>query len=203
MFSFNGLFGYTALGFAGFPGDNAMRGAIIIMATPSDTYSPVTGFDFDQPPTVQEYIIDAQDNAFRHWMTPVTSESRSNPLSNPSSYVVEETECFTAMAFNTPGIFNTTFNVKGRDDLIWAANGADMFAGYHANARGKIQVEWATGNVILAGEEETMEHEVNPDEEGGDHNEEEHIETAGSDSLRGFGFETVFAVVAATILAAF
>jgi hypothetical protein len=45
MFSYNGLFGYTAFGFAGFPGGNAMHGAVIIMGTPSDTYSPVTGFD--------------------------------------------------------------------------------------------------------------------------------------------------------------
>ena len=131
MLSFNGLFGFLSFGFAGFPGGNAMHGAIVIQANPSDTYSPVTGFDFDQPASVDEYIIDPHDKAFRHWMTPIQSVIKTTPVSDSSSYAVEEEDCFTAMTFNTPGIFNTTFNVKGTDRLIWGANGWDMFAGYH------------------------------------------------------------------------
>lgn len=169
MFSFNGLFGYTALGFAGYlyPDGNAMHGAIIIQAVPSDTYSPVTGFDYNESAAVEEYIIDPKDKSFRHWMTPVTSKERSTLASDPSTYAVEETDCFTAMTFNTAGIFNTTFNISGSDTLIWAANGWDMFAGYHTReARGVIDVEWKTGKVTLDEKREEIKANLTKAEEG-------------------------------------
>lgn len=206
MFLWNGLFGFTAFGFAGFPGGNAMQGAIIVMATPSDTYSPVTGFDLEQSAAVEEYIIDPTDKAFRHWMSPVTTMARSVPVSTPSTYGVEETECFTAMSFNTPGIFNTTFNVSGTDRMIWGANGWDMFAGYHGTSRGVIEVEWATGKVTLDEEREAIKNEQgdhdHEDHDHGDHDHEDGDKDTGSSLVEDDESETSAAASSSVALCA-
>ena len=193
MFAYDGLFGYTALRFRGFPGGNAMYGAIIIMATPSETYDAATGFDFSGEPVVEEYIIDAHDKAFRHWMTPVTATARA--ASAIDSYQVQETDCFTAMTFNSPGIFNTTFNISGTDSLIWGANGEDKFAGYHGQSRGVITVEWATGKVTLDEKREAIKANQTDSHEGHDHhNEAKPLEDSAASSFS-FGFVVSSAVL--------
>lgn len=189
MLAYDGLFGYTALGFRGLQGGNAMYGAIVIMATPSDSYSPVTGFDLTGEPAVEEYVLDATDKAFRHWMTPVTATARA--AGSVDSYQVQETDCFTVMTFNTPGIFNTTFNVTGTDELIWGANGEDIFAGYHGQSRGVITVEWATGKVTLDEKREALRAEMTGDNEGDDPSKASPLEDSAASSA-GF-FVTFFA----------
>eukprot|EP00934_Nitzschia_sp_Nitz4_P003513 Nitzschia sp. Nitz4//scaffold195_size40117//37913//40184//NITZ4_007582-RA/size40117-snap-gene-0.11-mRNA-1//-1//CDS//3329540383//3503//frame0 len=149
MLSYNGLFGYVAFGYAGdLSTRNAMYGSKLIMATPSLEYSPVTGFDFSLDAIVEEYMI-GTSSAFRHWQSPLTAVSRSELVSNSESYSVEETDCFTSMTFDTAGIYDMAFNISGSDEMIWAANGVDSFAGYHGSARGIISIAWSEGSVTL------------------------------------------------------
>lgn len=173
MISYNGLLGYLGWGFSGNGSHNEMQRAIIMMASPSSVYSAKTGFDFDFEPSVDEYMI-GMELAFRHWQTPVTSTARNTGASASGSYQVVESDCFTSVTFETPGIYNTTFNINGTDRLIWAANGEDMFAGYHGDSRGIFEVNWKTGalKMINKAEKETAEEKEVEDHEGHDHSEE-------------------------------
>ncbi|CAB9498323.1 expressed unknown protein [Seminavis robusta] len=178
MFSYNGIFGFTSLGFAGYPGGNAMHGAIVITATPSEMYSPVTGFNYSYDPLVADYIIHDTDKAFRWWQTPVaggtdvsgeltsTVARSAAAVSDTASYGIVETDCYTAMTFFTAGIYNTTFNTTGTDKLIWGANGEDMFAGYHGMSRGVIEVDWKGGTVTLDEKREALKAETAAGETG-------------------------------------
>jgi hypothetical protein len=171
MISYDGLLGFLALGFAG-PDEStvAMFGAIIIMGKASSVYNASTGFDFDFDPVVDEHVL-GTETAFRHWQSPATSLSRSATsgtiVSNPSSYAVEEGPCFTSVSFRTAGIYNRTFNVSGMDRMIWAANGEDMFAGYHGISRGIVLVNWSEGVATLEMSKEE-EHDEDDDEENPD-----------------------------------
>ncbi|KAG7373575.1 hypothetical protein IV203_034306 [Nitzschia inconspicua] len=162
MISYNGLFGFLALGFAG-PDEsiNAMTGSSVLMATPSSVYNASHGFDLDYEPVVQEYYISGVNGfAFRHWSTPLEAVSRSEVVSDLTTYAVEESDCFTSVTFRTRGIHDRAFNINGTDRMIWSANGEDMFAGYHGTSRGVILVDWSAGTVAPA---------VN-DQDGDDHN---------------------------------
>jgi hypothetical protein len=151
---YNGIFGYIALGIGKEGGEkNGMHGASIIMALPGDDYDAATGLVLGEDRIkVQEYVIDPEDSAFRHWQTPVssvddnpsTSVSRSGNL---SSYTVESTDCFTVLSFDTSHIHNVPFNVTGTDNLIWAVNTKDYFVSYHT-ARGRFSIEWPTAKVV-------------------------------------------------------
>ena len=148
--AFNGIFGYLAMGVANVGGPkNGMHGATIIMALPGDKYSAVDGLDLTMDPTVQEYVIDPNKakSAFRHWMTPVSSIER-----DISTYAVESTDCFTAITFKTDSIDDKMFNLTGSDELLWAANAVDFYAGYHGPTRGRFAINWATGEGTLDGE---------------------------------------------------
>ena len=149
--AFNGLFGYLAFGFAKIDGaKNGMHGATIIMALPGSNYSAVEGLDLSMGPTVNEFVIDPDGgkSAFRHWMTPVTSVARSL-----DTYQVNATDCFTAMTFKTNSIHNIEFNLTGSDELLWAANDVDYYAGYHGQARGRFSVDWPMGMAMLDGDQ--------------------------------------------------
>lgn len=155
MVAYDGLFGYVGFGFAGDGPRNKMQRALILMANPSSVYSARYGFDYTYGPSVDEFLIGDQ-LSFRHWQTPVsgvpsdgdgsvTIAASSTSVSDPNSYGVQEYNCYTSMTFNTAGIHNKPFNVSGTDELIWAANGMDIFAGYHGPARGVFNIEWKTG----------------------------------------------------------
>mmetsp|Transcript_9119 Transcript_9119/g.16520 ORF Transcript_9119/g.16520 Transcript_9119/m.16520 type:complete len:181 (-) Transcript_9119:33-575(-) len=130
-----------------------MHGASIIMALPGDDYDAATGLVLGEDKiNVQEYVIDPEDSAFRHWQTPVSSvdDNPSTSISrsgNLSSYTVESTDCFTVLSFDTSHIHNVPFNVTGTDNLIWAVNTMDSFVSYHT-ARGRFSIEWPTGTVV-------------------------------------------------------
>ena len=72
---------------------------------------------------------------------------------------------------------------------MWAANGEDIFAGYHGDARGVFIVDWAAGNVVLEvkddEEEEEEATEAPKDDDHSDHDhadgEHDHDETADGD----------------------
>jgi hypothetical protein len=203
--SHNGLFGFVAFGFGGSPEEeNAMIGAKIIMAKPSSVYNASTGFDFDFEPSVDEHVI-GTEFAFRHWQTPVSSVSRavaaSAIVSDISSYQVQETECFTSMTFQTAGIFDQAFNVTGTDRMIWAANGVDMFAGYHGDSQGILLVEWATGTVTLV----EHDHEEDEDHDDADHDHEDHDhdhEESGEGDVQNVGSSAFGIGLATTVMIA-
>jgi hypothetical protein len=151
---YNGIFGYIALGIGKEGGEkNGMHGASIIMALPGDDYDAATGLVLGEDKiNVQEYVIDPEDSAFRHWQTPVSSVDDNSTTSisrsgNLSSYTVESTDCFTVLSFDTSHIHNVPFNVTGTDNLIWAVNTMDYFVSYHT-ARGRFSIEWPTGTVV-------------------------------------------------------
>jgi hypothetical protein len=89
-------------------------------------------------------------------------------VSDSSTYEVEQdNQCFTSMTFTTAGIFDRAFNVSGTDAMIWAANGEDMFAGYHGESRGVAYIEWSEGVATFKqDEEETDDVEDGHDEDG-------------------------------------
>merc|ERR1711906_8090 len=60
--------------------------------------------------------------------------------------IVEE-DCFTALKFRASGIHDRPFNLTGTDRLMWAANGEDMFGGYHGLTRAVFTVDWAEGGL--------------------------------------------------------
>lgn len=121
-----------------------------IMALPGGNYSAFSGLDLALENTIEEYVIDLELSAFRHWNTPVTAmetEIIATQRQSPSTpFDVEETPCHTALTFQKTGIYNKKFNLDGWDDLVWAANDQDSYAGYHGReTRGRFQVNWATG----------------------------------------------------------
>ena len=146
---FNGLFGWIAFGFANITGElNGMLGATIIMALPGGNYTAFSGLDLSLDHTVEEYVIDPEKTAFRHWMTPVSATSkRQLEGTGRASYEVDSTECFTSLSFKTSAIHNMKFNLAGKDELIWAANGEDYYVAYHGTSRGRFAIDWPTGEV--------------------------------------------------------
>jgi hypothetical protein len=150
--AFDGLFGWLAFGFANLGGGrNGMNGATIIMALPGDNYTALDGLDLTLAPNVQEYIIDPDASAFRHWKDPVSAISRAaNPTAEAHAY--ESTDCFTAITFKTDAIHNVKFNLAGTDELLWAGNTEDYYVGYHGrDNRNRFAIDWPTGKVTLNG----------------------------------------------------
>jgi hypothetical protein len=144
--AFNGLFGWLAFGLANTTGRlNGMLGASVIMALPGGNYDAADGLDLTVGNNVNEYHIDPIATAFRHWSTPVSSTTRS---ASTKQYAVEASDCFTAITFKTDNINNVKFNVKGRDELLWAADGADYYAGYHGANRLRFAIDWTTSNAV-------------------------------------------------------
>ena len=148
--AYNGLFGWLAFGFANVGGaKNGMHGANILMAIPGGNYSAVTGFDLSINASVQEYEIseNAQQSSFRFWDTSsdglVATTRHAGVVSS-----IEETDCFTSFSFLTEDINGVSFNITGVDELIWAANANDTFAGYHPS-RGRFSIDWRTSEAKL------------------------------------------------------
>ena len=144
--AFNGLFGWLAFGLANTTGRlNGMLGASIIMALPGGNYNAADGLDLTVGNDVNEYHISPFQTAFRHWSNPVTSKTRH---ASKKKYAVEANDCFTAITFKTDNINNIKFNVTGKDELLWAANGADYYAGYHGANRFRFAIDWTTNKAV-------------------------------------------------------
>ena len=147
--AFNGLFGWLAFGMANPTGIlNGMLGASIIMALPGGNYNAADGLDLTVGDNVNEYHINPFETAFRHWSTPVTSKTRH---ASKKQYSMEANDCFTAITLKTDNINNIKFNVTGRDELLWAANGADYYAGYHGANRFRFAIDWTTSKAVDRG----------------------------------------------------
>lgn len=146
--AFNGLFGWLAFGLSNTNTTdtlNGMLGASVIMALPGGNYSAADGLDLSVGNNINEYQIDPTATAFRHWSSPLTSTSRS---AFTKKYAVEANDCFTAITFKTDSINNIKFNAMGKDQLLWAANGADYYAGYHGANRLRFSIDWSTSDVV-------------------------------------------------------
>lgn len=141
---YNGLFGFLAIGLPMEGGEkNGMHGCRTIMALPGSEYSAVTGLNLTLDDTMDEYVIDPVDAAFRHWQTPVSSTRQ-----HLTSHSVNHDDCFTEIRFETSHIHDVSFNLTGTDRLIWAANSNDSFVGYHT-ARGQMYINWPTGKASI------------------------------------------------------
>ena len=142
------------------------------MALPGDNYTAFSGLDLDLEPLVAEYEIHPTESTFRIWGTPLET-------TNEGTYETEATECYTAMTFQTAKIGNYTFNLEGKDELLWAANGETTFVTYHGEARARFAIDWTTGEVTLPTptvEEEPVDdtaadHDDHDHEEGEDHSD--------------------------------
>eukprot|EP00585_Thalassiosira_rotula_P004142 CAMPEP_0196143652 /NCGR_PEP_ID=MMETSP0910-20130528/13644_1 /TAXON_ID=49265 /ORGANISM="Thalassiosira rotula, Strain GSO102" /LENGTH=716 /DNA_ID=CAMNT_0041405137 /DNA_START=82 /DNA_END=2232 /DNA_ORIENTATION=+ len=140
MISFNGLFGHLSYGWAGVGPRNEMQQSHVVMAKVSAEYSARYGFNFDVDPAVHLHWI-GDDLSLRHWQEPLEDWGASGK----GEHEIVEEDCFTALKFKTVGIHDRPFNITGTDRLIWAANGEDMFAGYHGLSRAVFTVNWMTG----------------------------------------------------------
>lgn len=155
--AFNGLLGYLAVGLANVGGaKNGMHGANILMAIPGGNYSAITGFDLSIDPSIQEFQIspDPEESSFRFWGVDndVTAQSRHGGMFPE----LDITDCFSSFTFEAESINGVPFKLSGVDQLLWAANDIDSFAGYHGLNRGRFSIEWASGQAKLyeADEEE-------------------------------------------------
>lgn len=123
-----------------------MAVANILMALPGGDFSPATGLDLSLEENVNEYEIHPTESAFRFWMSPLSTTKSIDETD------IESTECYTAMTFKASTIGSYTFNLTGKDELIWAANGMDYFVGYH-QVRGRFAVDWEEALVTYEGHE--------------------------------------------------
>jgi hypothetical protein len=150
----NGLFGYLAFGLANVGGaKNGMHGAHIILALPGGNYPAVDGLDPALGATVGEYMIPvhAEQPYFRYWVDSASETSRDLETTSDD---IESTECFTALPFKTTSIHSVNFNLTGKDELLWAHNQEDYYAGYHGPSRGRFAIDWATGVASLDGDQD-------------------------------------------------
>ena len=122
-----------------------------------------------------------------------------------STYSVESTSCFTAISFKTDSINGIPFNLQGKDELLWAANAEDYYAGYHGREnRARFSINWATGEAELFSiplpqptkHAEDDGHE--PSEEGG-HDGHANEDTAASIGARNYATKWV-AFIAGSLL---
>jgi hypothetical protein len=130
-----------------------MHGAHIILALPGGNYSAVDGLDPALGATVGEYMIpvNPEQSYFRYWVDSATVTSRDLET---TSDAIESTECFTALTFKTASIHSVNFNLTGKDELLWAHNQENYYAGYHGPSRGRFAIDWATGVASLDGNKE-------------------------------------------------
>jgi hypothetical protein len=147
---FNGIFGYLSIGFPKEGGrKNGMSGASIIMGLPGGNYSAVTGLDLSMETKVEEYVIDPDKSAFRHWSDAIEP-------AEGSEYAIISTGCFTALTFKTSQINGIDFNINGEDALLWGANPVDYYAGYHGGNRNVFKVNWKNGTGYMdSGDDDT------------------------------------------------
>lgn len=131
------------------------------MALPGGNYTAFSGLDLDLGPEVSEYEISPTATTFRLWSSPLVATKQS------SQYDTESTECFTAMTFQTASIGKYNFNLEGKDELLWGANGESAFVNYHGEARSRFAIDWTTGEVTSSAPN------VEKEEEDSDHDHEE------------------------------
>jgi len=144
---FDGIFGYLSFGLAGPAGSdkNGMHNASVILALRGGVYDDAKGMDLTSASTVGEYKIHHKQTSFRHWKTP----RQSDPL---SVYAVESTGCFVALSFKTRAINGIALNLTGADELLWAGNAVDSYAGYHGPlSRKRFAIAWAEGRATVDG----------------------------------------------------
>ena len=139
--SFNGLFGYLAVGFVNLaPGarHKGMNGAYVLMAYPDSEYTAKEGLATPKADgIVKEHLIDPNGSSFRHWKDAIEG-------SNPNA-ATNFDGCFTELTYEMDNINGVKFNTTGSDVMMWAGNGNDHFMGYHGRNRARFTVEWSTG----------------------------------------------------------
>ncbi len=188
--SFNGQFGWLAFGFLNLDpnaGHNGMNGANVLLALPGDDYTAKEGLDLSLDHNVNEYQIALGGSAFRHWQTP------KNTL--PVNAQVEYDGCFTAITFELDSINGKTFDLDGKNHMLWAGNGLDSFVGYHLHNRAIFTVEWANGKAYFGKEEQV--HDSHDDHDSHDHGD------SGDESSGAMSTTTSFITLTSTILSLF
>jgi hypothetical protein len=155
--AFDDLLGWLAVGFADPDGGhNGMNGGSIVLAMPGGNYSAATGMDMDVEGSAATYMIHPKDTAFRHWMAPIETDETKTTEAD-----YEETDCFSALTFESDHINGKKFNLEGADEMIWAGNSYDHFMGYHrAGNRARFTLDWGTGDVAFFGEKDEEVSEV-------------------------------------------
>jgi len=143
--------GWLAIGFADPEGrHNGMNGGSIILSVPGGNYSAVAGLDLSAGGSVATYQINPMGSSFRHWTDPI-----ENDVTETTVAEFEETDCFTAITFESDHINGKQFNFDGIDDMIWGGNFEDHFVGYHGRTdRARFTLDWNTGDIVFSGEEE-------------------------------------------------
>jgi hypothetical protein len=159
---FDNVFGWLAIGFANpnDPGLNGMLGANILLAMPGGNYSAATGMDLNVDGSVATYKIDEADTAFRHWQTPIDNDETRTTVAG-----FEESDCFTALTFESDHINGQKFSLDGTDDMVWAGNHNDIWMAYHGPFdRSRFVIDWTKDDeVLFSGEENLGEAETEPE----------------------------------------
>lgn len=133
---YNGVAGWLAFGLAGTDGHGGMNGARIVMAIndPDEALCEENNTPFIGT-SVNEFIIDQELTAFRHWQTPYLPKSLSN-----SSITV--TQCHTAMTFSTDSMADWPVELDSNNSFIWGMHNDTYLKGYHAyGMRGQLLID--------------------------------------------------------------
>ena len=158
---FDNVFGWLAIGFANQTDValNGMLGANILLAMPGGNYDAATGMDLSVGGTVATYKIDEEDTAFRHWQTPIDNEETQTTTTG-----FEDTDCFTALTFESDHINGQKFTFDGTDEMIWAGNHNDIWMSYHGPLdRARFAIDWNKDEGVVFSGEETESEAVEPE----------------------------------------
>ena len=150
--------------------------------------------------SVATYKIDEADTAFRHWQTPIDNDETRTTVAG-----FEETDCFTALTFESDHINGQKFTLDGTDDMVWAGNHNDVWMAYHGPFdRSRFVIDWTKDDeVMFSGEENLEDAETETETETSDPATVDAGATSGGGPIRRemFGVASLaFAVAAALML---
>lgn len=136
--AYNDKVGYMAIGPENVGGGlGGMYGSHIVMGIvdPDNKADPLV---FGAPwigTSVNEYVIDESNSAFRHWSTPVARRLVESEIN--------VTSCFTSMSFVTSNIAGVPLNLTAGSTnyFIWASHTKTHLKGYHGPmGRGHLEI---------------------------------------------------------------
>lgn len=148
--AYNGRAGWMALGTEKLGGRyNGMCGSHNIMGI-HDPDPDVFGAPY--APGVHEYIIAADQTAFRHWKDPAPSQNALSTSMSAGVTAEDQDDCFTSMTFVTAGFAGIALNLTAGEEnrLIWGVHSDTFLKGYHGFMnRGHLHIDLAANELVL------------------------------------------------------
>lgn len=144
---FDNVFGWLAIGFANQTDFilNGMHGGSVLLAMPGGNYDAATGMDLSVGGSIATYKISEEETAFRHWQTPIDNDETRTTVAS-----FEDTDCFTALTFESDHINGQKFTLDGIDEMMWAGNHNDIWMSYHGPFdRARFVIDWNKDEGVL------------------------------------------------------